>query len=235
MPTLEASNLHVDYGGSQVLRGVDIAVGRGEFVCLIGRNGVGKSTTMKALMGLLHPSVGTITYDGKLLHLYPPHRIARLGIGYVPEERRIFSPISVLENLRVGLKCSASGQTPWTIDRVFAAFPRLKERSHQRAGTLSGGEQQMLSIARTLVGNPDIVLIDEPTEGLAPLIVQTVEALLADMHRSGIGILLVEQTLSMALSHAQRVYVMSKGKIVYSATPDGLANAHDIRRKYLEV
>jgi len=235
MLTLEATDLHVDYSGSHVLRGVDIAVGRGEFVCLIGRNGVGKSTTMKALMGLAHVNAGTIKFNGKPLHSFPPHRIARLGIGYVPEERRIFPTISVLENLRVGVKRGATGQTPWTIERVFMAFPRLKERSHQRAGTLSGGEQQMLSIARTLVGNPDIVLIDEPTEGLAPLIVQAVEALLTEMHRTGIGILLVEQTLSMALSHAQRVYVMSKGEIVYSATPDGLANAHDIRKKYLEV
>jgi branched-chain amino acid transport system ATP-binding protein len=233
---LEVDELHAHYDKSHILHGVTLAVDAGEIVCLLGRNGVGKSTTLKALMGLVPPTAGTIVFDGVSLHGLGPHRVARLGLGYVPEERRIFPTISVKENLLMGLKRGRGVDgRGWTFERIYEFFPRLRERERQRAGTLSGGEQQMLTIARTLMGNPTLLLIDEPTEGLAPLIVEQVERILVEVHRSGTPILLVEQAMETALSLAQRVYVMSKGQIVYAGSVRELAGNDEVRKQYLEV
>ncbi|HXG15634.1 MAG TPA: ABC transporter ATP-binding protein [Calidithermus sp.] len=231
---LVVDGLHAHYGKSHVLHGVSLSVDRGEVVCLLGRNGVGKSTTLKAIMGLVRPSGGAVTFRGVPIAGLPPHRIARLGVGYVPEERRIFPTITVRENLLMGLKGGAD-RDGWTLERVYEFFPRLRERQRQRAGTLSGGEQQMLTIARTLVGNPDLLLVDEPTEGLAPMIVEQVERVLAEIHRAGTAILLVEQGMETALSLAQRAYVMSKGQIVFSGSLADLQASEAVRRQYLEV
>ena len=233
---LEVNELHAHYDKSHILHGVTLAVDAGEIVCVLGRNGVGKSTTLKALMGLVPPTAGTIVFNGVSLQGLGPHRVARLGLGYVPEERRIFPTISVRENLLMGLK--RGGRVDgrgWTFERIYEFFPRLRERERQRAGTLSGGEQQMLTIARTLMGNPTLLLIDEPTEGLAPLIVEQVERILVEVHRSGTPILLVEQAMETALSLAQRVYVMSKGQIVYTGSVRELAGNDEVRKQYLEV
>ncbi|MGO9774852.1 MAG: ABC transporter ATP-binding protein [Roseiarcus sp.] len=236
MSSLRVERLHAHYGRSHVLQGVDFEISRGEMVCILGRNGVGKSTTMKAIMGMVKATSGTIRLNGVELSRLDTHRIARLGIGYVPEERRIFPTITVRENLLMGAKRGLVGERePWTMDRVFDAFPTLRERANQRAGTLSGGEQQMLTMGRTLMGNPDIVLVDEPTEGLAPSIVERVVKLLVEMHRSGVGVLLVEQTMETALALAERVYVMAKGTMVFAGTRDDLQADRSVRRTYLEV
>jgi len=205
-------------------------------VCVLGRNGVGKSTTMKAVMGLVRPSAGTVVWNGRPLHGLAPHRIARAGIGYVPEERRIFPTITVRENLLMGLKRPANGSAPrWSIDHIHEFFPRLAERQDQRAGTLSGGEQQMLTIGRTLLGNPDLVMVDEPTEGLAPKIVERVEHVLREVRKSGTAVLLVEQAIETALSLADRVYVMAKGVLVFGGSVADLQRDEAIRKRYLEV
>jgi branched-chain amino acid transport system ATP-binding protein len=236
--SLRVERLHAHYGTSHVLHGVSLTVEPGQCVCLLGRNGVGKSTTLKAIMGLLRPSDGSVVFTGRSIAGLLPHRIARLGLGYVPEDRRIFPTISVRENLSMGLKRGAPGNgdgAGWTLERVYEFFPRLRERERQRAGTLSGGEQQMLTIGRTLMGNPALLLVDEPTEGLAPMIVEQVEGILREIHRSGTSILLVEQSLETALSLAQHVYVMSKGQIVFSGSVQELGARDDVRTQYLEV
>ena len=231
---LQVSDLHARYGKSHVLHGVTLDVDRGETVCLLGRNGVGKSTTLKSIMGLVRPAAGEVTFDGVSVAGLPPYRAARRGLGYVPEERRIFPTITVKENLLMGVRRAAAGDS-WTLERVYDFFPRLREREGQRAGTLSGGEQQMLTIARTLMGNPRLLLVDEPTEGLAPMIVEQVERILTEVHRSGTPILLVEQSIETALALAQRVYVMSKGQVVFRGSARDLASNDDVRRQYLEV
>jgi len=236
MRRLEVEGLNARYGLSHVLHGVDLVVAQGEVVCVLGRNGVGKSTTVKTLMGLVRASGGSARLDGVEITGLPPHRIARLGLGWVPEERRVFPTITVRENLLMGIKRPACGGPPrWTMERVFACFPRLAERAGQRAGTLSGGEQQMLSLGRTLMGNPDIALIDEPTEGLAPLIVERVEQLIEEMRRDGMGVLLVEQSLETAMRFADRVYVMAKGATVFSGRREELAAALEVRKANLEI
>jgi branched-chain amino acid transport system ATP-binding protein len=233
---LRVEALHAHYGTSHVLQGVDLAVGPGQCVCLLGRNGVGKSTTLKAIIGLLRPSAGRVSFRGTPIVGLLPHRIARLGLGYVPEDRRVFPTITVRENLLMGVKPGAARNGGgWTLPRVYEFFPRLRERERQRAGTLSGGEQQMLTIGRTLMGNPELLLVDEPTEGLAPMIVEQVERILGEVHRSGASILLVEQSLPTALALAQQVYVMSKGQIVFSGSVEALAARADVRRQYLEL
>ena len=230
---LAVDGLHAHYGKSHILHGVSLTVEPGEIVCLLGRNGVGKSTTLRAIMGLVRPSAGAVTFRGRSLVGLPPHRVARVGLGYVPEERRIFPTITVRDNLLMGVKRGAGDG--WTLERVYEFFPRLRERQRQRAGTLSGGEQQMLTIGRTLMGNPGLLLVDEPTEGLAPLIVEEVERILGEVHRGGTPILLVEQAMETALALAHRVYVMSKGAIVFSGTVQALQASADVRRQYLEV
>ena len=237
---LEVDALHAHYAKSHILHGVSLTVGAGEIVCLLGRNGVGKSTTLKSLMGLVKPSAGSITFKGQDITGLPAYRVARLGLGYVPEERRIFPTISVKDNLLMGIKMGdAAARRPdgggWTLERVYEFFPRLREREGQRAGTLSGGEQQMLTTGRTLMGNPELLLVDEPTEGLAPMIVEQVERILTEIHRGGTPILLVEQAMETALALAHRVYVMSKGQIVYTGSAAELEANERVRKQYLEV
>ena len=237
---LQVDALHAHYAKSHILHGVTLSVEPGEIVCLLGRNGVGKSTTLKSLMGLVKPTGGSVKFKGQDITGLPAYRVARLGLGYVPEERRIFPTISVKENLLMGVKPGrgpgprANGKV-WTLERVYAFFPRLRERENQRAGTLSGGEQQMLTTGRTLMGSPELLLVDEPTEGLAPMIVEQVERILTEIHRDGTPILLVEQALETALGLAHRVYVMSKGEIVFSGSTHELKANEQVRKQYLEV
>ena len=233
---LEVSDLHVHYGKSHILQGASLGVDRGEIVCLLGRNGVGKSTTLKSIMGLVAPSGGRVAFKGTSIGGWPPHRIARLGLGYVPEERRIFPTVTVKENLLIGRKrAPRADAADWTLERVYVAFPRLRERQRQRAGSLSGGEQQMLTIGRTLMGNPELLLLDEPTEGLAPMLVEQVEQIVLEVHRAGTPILLVEQSMETALALAQRVYVMSKGQVVFGGSVAELEASAAVRKQYLEV
>jgi branched-chain amino acid transport system ATP-binding protein len=231
---LTVEGLHTHYAKSHILHGVSLEVDAGEIVCLLGRNGVGKSTTLKSIMGLVTPSRGRVIFKGAPITGLPAYRIARLGLGYVPEERRIFPTITVRENLLMGMKRGARVEA-WTPERVYEFFPRLKERERQRAGTLSGGEQQMLTMGRSLMGNPELLLVDEPTEGLAPMIVEQVERILGAIHQSGTPVLLVEQSMETALALAQRVYVMSKGQIVFSGSMPELQASESVRKQYLEV
>ena len=231
---LAVKDLHAFYGRAHILQGVSLEANAGEVVALLGRNGAGKSTAMKSIMGLVPPAEGAVSFAGQRIERLPPYRIARLGLGYVPEERRIFPTITVRENLLMGIK-GGSRNGGWTPERVYEFFPRLEERAHQRAGTLSGGEQQMLTMGRTLMGNPEFLLVDEPTEGLAPMIVEQVERILGAIHKSGTPILLVEQSMETALALAQRVYVMSKGQIVFSGSVRELQASESVRKQYLEV
>jgi len=236
---LAVEELHAHYGKSHILHGVSLQIDAGEIVCLLGRNGVGKSTTLKSIMGLVRPSRGRVLFRSSSIEGLPPYRIARLGLGYVPEERRIFPTITVRENLLMGMKGSRARnggrQDGWTLERVYEFFPRLRERERQRAGTLSGGEQQMLTMGRTLMGNPDLLLVDEPTEGLAPMIVEQVERILRAIHTGGTPVLLVEQSMETALALAERVYVMSKGQIVFQGSVQELQASDTVRKQYLEV
>jgi branched-chain amino acid transport system ATP-binding protein len=217
---------------------VSFELKEGELVCLLGRNGVGKSTTLKSIMGMVRPSQGAIRFEGQELIGRQPHDIARLGVGYVPEDRRIFRSLSVHENLLMGIKGGkerGSIKDPWTIDRVYQVFPRLKERRGNKGIHLSGGEQQMLTVARTLMGNPKLILVDEPTEGLAPLIVKDVLEMLAAIRKSGVTVLMVEQNFKAAVKVADRFYIMSKGQMVFEGDMAALTAAEDVRRNYLEV
>jgi branched-chain amino acid transport system ATP-binding protein len=234
---LEVEDLNAHYGKSHVLQGVSLSVDAGETVCLLGRNGVGKSTTLKAIMGLVPPTCGAVRLKGQAIERSKPWTIARLGIGYVPEDRRVFGSNTVHENLLLGVKAPVTGaKPPGTVYRIFGLLPRLGERSAQLARTLSGGEQQILTIARTLVGNPEVLLVDEPTEGLAPLIVAEVEKILVEIQASGTAVLLVEQALDTAFTLATRAYVMSKGKVVWSGKMDALkAGDEDSHRHLLAV
>ena len=236
---LAVEELHAHYGKSHILHGVSLQIDAGEIVCLLGRNGVGKSTTLKSIMGLVRPSRGRVLFKERAIEGLPPYRVARLGLGYVPEERRIFPTITVRENLLMGIKGSraknGARENGWTLERVYEFFPRLKERERQRAGTLSGGEQQMLTMGRTLMGNPDLLLVDEPTEGLAPMIVEQVERILQAIHAGGTPVLLVEQSMETALALAERVYVMSKGQIVFQGSVRELQESDTVRKQYLEV
>jgi branched-chain amino acid transport system ATP-binding protein len=230
---LDVRDLHAYYGQSHILHGVDLSVDDGEIVSLLGRNGVGRSTTCKAIMGLVPPQ-GEIRYRGKDIAGMRSDLIARAGIGYVPEDRLVFPTLTVRQNLELGLK-RAGKFGRWTFEDVFRLFPNLAERQHNLAGVLSGGEQQMLTMCRTLMGDPDLVLIDEPTEGLAPLLVEQVGALLAEIAGRGVAILLVEQKLTIALKISHRLYVMGHGHIVFEGTPADLNAAAGIRQEWLEV
>ena len=230
---LEINNLHAYYGRSHILQGVALNVGEGEIVSLLGRNGVGRSTTCKAIMGLVPPQ-GTILYKGEEIAGLKPHVIARKGIGFVPEDRWIFPGLTVLQNLQLGAK-SAKIEGRWTVDDVFELFPKLGERSNINGGLISGGEQQMLTICRTLMGDPDFIMIDEPTEGLAPKLVEQVGQLIQEISQRGISVLLVEQKLSIALKISQRLYIMGHGKIVFEGMPDDLKEDESIKKEWLEV
>ena len=230
---LSVRALHAFYGQSHILHGVDLDVNEGEIVSLLGRNGVGRSTLCKAIMGLLPPQ-GSVRYRDKEMAGLRSDLIARAGIGYVPEDRQVFPTLTVRQNLELGLK-KAGKFGRWTFDDVFRLFPNLGNRQDNAAGVLSGGEQQMLTMCRTLMGDPDLVLIDEPTEGLAPLLVEQVGALLAEIASRGVAILLVEQKLTIALKISHRLYVMGHGRIVFEGTPDDLNANADVRREWLEV
>jgi branched-chain amino acid transport system ATP-binding protein len=230
---LEVRNLHAYYGKSHILQGVDLDIAAGEVVSLLGRNGVGRSTTVKAIMGEVPPQ-GTIRFKGQDIAGLPNYRIARSGLGYVPEHRDIFPGLTVRQNLLLGVK-DVRRPGKWRIDAMLEMFPNLAARADTPAGVLSGGEKQMLTVCRTLMGDPELIMIDEPTEGLAPLIVQQVGDLIAKIAQAGVSILLVEQKLSIALRISHRVYVMGHGRIVFEGTPDQLRANDAIRKEWLEV
>jgi branched-chain amino acid transport system ATP-binding protein len=230
---LTVRDLHAYYGKSHILQGVNLEVRGGEIVSLLGRNGVGRSTTCKAIMGLVEP-VGEILWKGKSLVGLRPDQIAHAGIGYVPEDRQVFPTLTVRQNLELGQK-RAGRFGRWSFDDMFALFPLLRERQDNLAGILSGGEQQMLTMGRTLMGDPELVIIDEPTEGLAPMLVTQVGRFLDEIARRGVSILLVEQKLTIALKISHRVYVMGHGHIVFDGTPADLAANAAVRKENLEV
>jgi len=229
---LRVAALHAYYGKSHVLHGVDLRVEAGEIVSLLGRNGVGRSTTARSIMGLVSCG-GTIEFRGQSLLGLKPFDVARRGLGYVPESRDVFPGLTVEQNLRLGMKKRTPGK--WGFDDSYRLFPRLQERRDAPAGVLSGGEQQMLALARTMMGDPDLVIIDEPTEGLAPLIVEQIAAFLQDLRRRQVAVLLVEQKLQIALRISQRIYVMGHGRVVFEGTPADLKAREDVRREWLEV
>ena len=229
---LEIKNLNAFYGKSHVLHGVNMVIKQGEIVSLLGRNGVGRSTTIKAAMGQVE-STGSIIFKGEEMIGLKAFQIAHKGLGYVPENRDIFPSLTVEQNLILGEKSKSKSR--WSLDDMYQLFPRLKERQHTSAGVLSGGEQQMLTLCRTLMGDPDLIMIDEPTEGLAPKIVDLVAEFLKELKNRGISVLLVEQKLAIALEISQRVYVMGHGSIVFEGSPDQLRDNKITRREWLEV
>lgn len=230
---LAVRDLHAYYGKSHILRGVSLDVGGGEIVSLLGRNGVGRSTTIKAIMGEVTPH-GSIEFKGEQIAGAKTHEIARKGLGYVPENRDIFPTLTVRQNLILGQK-RRNHAGRWSIEDTFELFPNLRERADSPGGVLSGGEQQMLTICRTLMGDPDLIMIDEPTEGLAPQLVERVAELLQEIAGRGVAILLIEQKLTIALRISRRVFVMGQGRIVFEGTPEELRARGDIRREWLEV
>ncbi|UYO48370.1 ABC transporter ATP-binding protein [Rhodopseudomonas palustris] len=230
---LELKDLHAYYGKSHILQGVDMHIDAGEVVSLLGRNGVGRSTTVKAIMGEVPPH-GSILFKGKNIAGLPSYKIAHLGLGYVPEHRDIFPGLTVRQNLMLGIK-NPRNPGKWKLEDMLDMFSNLKARADTPAGVLSGGEKQMLTICRTLMGDPELVMIDEPTEGLAPIIVQQVGDLIAEIARRGVAILLVEQKLSIAMRISHRVYVMGHGKIVFEGTPQDLKDNAAVRKEWLEV
>jgi len=236
---LQISDLNTYYGASHVLHGISLSVAQGEVVALLGRNGMGKSTVLKTVMGLVKPRSGSVAFDGRDITGYPPFKVARAGVGYVPDERRIFPDLSVMDNLLLGIKAGqrADPKDPkvWTVERIFDHFPRLKERKDNKGRFLSGGEQQMLAIGRSLMGNPTLLLVDEPTEGLAPLMVKEVRDVLFEINQAGVSVLLVEHNIKVALSLAHRVYLMGKAHIGFDGTVEELKDNRAAREKYLEV
>ena len=230
---LQLAKLHAFYGKSHVLHGVDMQVAPGEIVALLGRNGSGRSTTAKAVMGLVHTQ-GGLLWKGQSLAGLKPYEIAQRGIGYVPENRDIFPKLTVHQNLMLGQKSGARNPR-WTFDDMYALFPRLRERQHTPAGVLSGGEQQMLTLCRTLMGDPELVIIDEPTEGLAPRIVEQVAEYLLALKARGLSVLLIEQKLTIALEISQRCVVMGHGRVVFEGTPAALKADAAVRKEWLEV
>lgn len=232
---LEVDGLDAFYGRAQVLFGLSLEVRRGEVVALMGRNGAGKSTTMKAVMGLLDRTHGVRRFMGRDISSLSPYRIARLGLGYVPEDRRIFTDLTVMENLEIGRQPPRPGMPAWDHAKIFALFPNLGDMPDRRGGSMSGGEQQMLTVARTLMGNPYLVLLDEPSEGVAPLIVERMVDTILALKKAGVSILLSEQNLHFAALVSDRAYVLEKGQIQFQGTIDALAGNTDIRKAYLEV
>ena len=236
-PLVSVEGIHTYYGKSHILHGVSLEVGPGEVVGLLGRNGVGKSTTLKSIMGLVNPSEGKIAFKGQPITRQPPHKLARLGIGYVPEDRRIFKLLTVMENLRTGLDRAGVTDTRKRelLDKVFAFFPRLAERRNQAGGTLSGGEQQMLAISRAMMLEPKIILLDEPTEGLMPRMVSQIREIIGVLHKEGVAILLVEQNVPLTLDACQRIYFMEKGAVRHHAVASELSVNDPVIHQYLGV
>ena len=229
---LEVADLHAYYGKSHILHGVSLNVGKGEIVSLLGRNGVGRSTTIKAVMGQVSAN-GSVRFKGQEILGRKTFEIAHLGLGYVPENRDIFPTLTVEQNLILGMKGNKPGK--WSVEEMYKLFPRLRERRHTAAGVMSGGEQQMLTLCRTLMGDPELIMIDEPTEGLAPKIVELVGEYLKELKNRGISVLLVEQKLTIALQISERCYVMGHGSIVFEGTPAALRSNAEIRKEWLEV
>ncbi len=232
-PILGVEDLYTAYGLSQVLFGVSLEVAEGECVCLLGRNGVGKTTTMRSIMGLTPPARGRVLWKGRDIRGHAAHRVANLGIGFVPEDRRIFAELTVWENLDVAARGRRDGG--WTVERVWDLFPKLRELRDRQGGFLSGGEQQMLTIARTLMGNPQLLLLDEPSEGLAPLIVDHLKEQIARLKEDGLTILLAEQNVDFCLDLADRVYVLEKGHIRYQGSAREFREDESIRHQYLAI
>lgn len=233
-PLLAVEDVYTFYGLSQVLFGVSLEVAAGECVCLLGRNGVGKTTTMRSIMGLTPPRQGRVIWKGRDVAGRPPYQIADLGIGFVPEDRRIFADLTVWENLDVATR-HRDGASSWTLERVFDLFPKLRELVDRQGGYLSGGEQQMLTIARTLMGNPELLLLDEPSEGLAPLVVDHLKEQIARLKQEGLTILLAEQNVDFCLHLADRVYVLEKGHIRYHGTASAFREDESVRAQYLAL
>jgi len=236
MALLELSHVETYYGESHILFDVSLAFEAGEVVCLLGRNGAGKTTTVRSIIGVTPPRSGRITMDGQDLVGLPPFRIARLGVGFVPEDRRVFPNLTVRENLEVARKTSNDGASSrWTEERVFDLFPILRDRRHQAGGTLSGGEQQMLTIARTLMGNPRVLLLDEPSEGLAPLVVEALREQLGRLKASGLTLVLAEQNVRFVSDLGDRVYILEKGMVRYQGSMATFLAQDDVRKAYLAV
>jgi branched-chain amino acid transport system ATP-binding protein len=236
MALLELAHIHTFYGDSHILADLSLEVAEGEVVCLLGRNGAGKSTTLKSIIGLAPPRAGHVRLRGQDLRGLPPFRIARLGIGYVPEDRRVFPNLTVRENLEVARKTwGFPHSTVWTAERVFELFPRLQERRNQRAGSLSGGEQQMLTIARTLMGSPEVLLLDEPSEGLAPIVVAMLEEQLRRLKARGLTMVVAEQNVRFVSELGDRVYVIEMGNVRYSGAMSEFLDDDEVRRAYLAV
>lgn len=234
-PLLDVSALNAAYGRARILFDVSLRVDAGEIVALVGRNGAGKSTTLRAILGLIEDRQGEIRFSGHDISRRPTHAIARMGLGYVPEDRRIFAELTVLENLDVGRQPPRRGAPAWTVERVFALFPQLAGLSHRVGGTMSGGEQQMLAVARALMGNPSLLLLDEPSEGLAPMVVEAMADAVADLRSEGLSVLLSEQNLNFAAAVTDRAYVIEKGRICYEGAMADLLADEGLQRAYLSV
>jgi branched-chain amino acid transport system ATP-binding protein len=230
---LDVNEIHTYYGDSHVLRGISLKVKRGEVTSILGRNGAGKTTTVLTVMGYLKPRRGQVVYGGKDISSLPSHRISRMGIGFVPQERGVFPSLSVEENLTVAARAGRDGR--WTLEKIYQLFPRLKERKDNRGFQLSGGEQQMVSIARALMLNPSVIILDEPSEGLAPLIVDEIVEILKRVKSEGMAILLIEQNLSVALDLGDQHYVLSKGEVCFTGNSDSLRNNDSVLRDHLSV
>ena len=231
---LELEGVHTGYGLAKVLFDISLRIEPGECVCLLGRNGVGKTTTMRSIMGLTPPDRGTVRWKGRDVTGMAPYRMAKLGIGFVPEDRRVFADLTVGENLEVAIK-RGNGGAVWTLERVFDLFPNLRELLQRKGGFLSGGEQQMLTIARTLMGNPELLLLDEPSEGLAPLVVDHLREQIFRLKREGLTILLAEQNVEFSLSLADRIYILQKGQVCFEGTANEVRNSEAIRKDFLAV
>lgn len=232
---LEINDLHAHYGKSHIVNGLQLSIAREEIVSLMGRNGSGRSTLLKTIVGLVPPTGGSIRLDGEELARQPSFHVARAGIGYVPEERLIFPNLTVEENLVIGQQRGRPGTPTWSIEQMYDYFPRLRERRGTHAGNLSGGEQQMLTLCRSLMGCPKLLMIDEPTEGLAPKIVEHLVEVILDIHRQGVAIFLVEQKMTIALRISHRCLIMGHGQIVFEGSPEALREDADVRRNWLEV
>ena len=232
---LEASSINSFYGGAHILHDVSLTVGKNEVVALLGRNGAGKSTTMKSIMGMVRPKSGSVSFEGEVVSKLKPHLICQTGIGYVPEDRRVFAELTVEENLEVGRREPREGVPSWDFAKLFDLFPNLAERRHHPGGRMSGGEQQMLTIARTLMGNPKVILLDEPSEGIAPVIVEQMAKVIAELKREGLSVLISEQNLHFARIVSDRTYIIEQGEMKYEGTFEDLDNNPEIWQKHLAV